>query len=147
MTEQHQQLVQNLLPHLTLELEQPVETEEHPNTQRQPGVSCVYSEFMHQRGRQHSQSDRSAEFGDVLGLPELFTKSHQGHTERMTENTKRLKNTLHKLRQRRFQKSHLSCVVKMSKKPLVSMRSSILTKGIDTLERQNSDEATVKSLK
>lgn len=33
MTEQHQQLVQNLLPHLALELEQPIEAEEHPNTQ------------------------------------------------------------------------------------------------------------------
>lgn len=41
--------------------------------------------------------------------------------------------------QRSFNKSHFSCVVKISKKPLVSMRSSILTKGIDTLEKQNSD--------
>lgn len=30
MTEQHQQLAQDLLPHLTLELEQAVESEEAP---------------------------------------------------------------------------------------------------------------------
>lgn len=41
--------------------------------------------------------------------------------------------------QRSINTSYFSCVVKISKKPLVSMRSSILTKGIDTLERQNSD--------
>lgn len=39
MTEQHQQLVQNLLPHLALELEQPIEAEEHPNT---PSTSVFY---------------------------------------------------------------------------------------------------------
>lgn len=43
--------------------------------------------------------------------------------------------------------THFSCVVKISKKPFVRMRSSILTKGIDTLERQNSDQSQVTHLK
>lgn len=141
MTEQHQQLAQDLLPHLTLELEQAVESEEHPNTPSTSAFHARRAKSVHLRGRQHSQRDGSAQLGDVSGLPELLTQSHQGHAERMAAEAKSLKTTPTKTPgkcslQRGLKKSHLSCVVKISKKPLVRMRSSILTKGIDTLERQ-----------
>lgn len=95
MTEQHQQLAQDLLPHLTLELEQAVESEEHPNTPSTSAFHVCRAKSIHQ---QHSQRDGSAQFGDVLGLPELLTQSHQGHAEWMAAKAKSLKTTPQKHR-------------------------------------------------
>lgn len=90
MTEQHQQLAQDLLPHLALELEQAVESEEHPNTPSTSAFDVRRAESVH---RKHSQRDGSAQFGDVLGPPELLPQSHQGHAERMAAEAKSLKTT------------------------------------------------------
>lgn len=80
MTEQHQQLVQNLLPHLALELEQPIEAEEHPNT---PSTSyvCTVSISVSEKSNTHSATEtRSLEMSLVFlnSLPRVTRATQNG---------------------------------------------------------------------
>lgn len=101
MTEQHQQLGQNTLPPLALELEEPTEAEEHPNTRQHRFIQSRADP--HQGG--HLQRYSGAELGDAFGLPEFFTNSHERLTERMTEKRKSFKTTANDIRQMLLQTS------------------------------------------
>lgn len=89
MAEQHEQLGQNLLPDLTLELDQPTETGKTPvstvNTDSALCVSAVYVCIYQRGGDLHSYA--GTQLGNIFRLLELFAKIQKVRTELMTLKT------------------------------------------------------------